>query len=304
MTSSRRSSGERLHSRIIAAGPTTAFALQLALGTDLVVTLPDAVTRAAQARLDDIVFGLIRDRRAGTDGDDVLSLLLAAPEDTATGRADRMSERQVRDEAMTLFLAGHETTANALTWSLYLLSQHPDVAARLHAEAADARAGGPRGTAETPRSSLAHAVFAEALRLYPPSWGVGRRASEDVVVDRYRIPAGASVLLSPWVIHHDPRWFPDPFRFDVGRWSPQAVAARPRHAFFPFGAGPRQCIGEEFAWAEGAIVLTALARRWRLSLSPGQRVALEPRITLRPKGPLRMRIHGIDAAGSSAPPAR
>jgi cytochrome P450 len=248
-----------------------------------------------------VVFGLIRDHPRQAQGDDVLSLLLAARADTAAGSADRMSERQVRDEAMTLFLAGHETTANALSWSLYLLSQHPDAAARLYAEAADAWAGIPFEAGDIARSPLARAVFAEALRLYPPSWALGRRAIEDVIIDGYRIPAGSSVLLSPWVIQHDPRWFPDPFRFDVDRWRSEAVAARPRHAFFPFGAGPRQCIGEEFAWAEGAIALTAVARRWRLSLSPGQRIVLQPRITLRPKGPLRMRIQAMDARRSSKP---
>jgi cytochrome P450 len=248
--------------------------------------------RDARATLDATVFELIRERRraAGSEGD-LLSLLLAARDDEGgSSRDDRMTDRQVRDEAMTLFLAGHETTANALTWACYLLSRHPAVATRLHDELDRAPGRWATGIDAATTLPITRAILSETLRLYPPSWGMGRRTIEDVEVGGYRIPARSSVMVSQWVIHHDPRWFPDPFRFDVDRWTSDRTT-RPRHSYFPFGAGPRLCIGEDFAWAEGTIVLAALASRWAISPLPGQPIGLEPRITLRPKGAIRLRVH-------------
>ena len=212
-------------------------------------------------------------------------MLLLAQDEEGTGG---MTDEQLRDEAMTLLLAGHETTANALTRSWYLLSQHPDVEARLHAEL-DAVLEERRGeAADVPRLPYTSAVLAESMRLYPPAWVIGRRAVLEYEVAGYRVPRGSIVLLSQWVMHRDLRFFPDPERFDPERWTEEARAARPRFAYFPFGAGPRICIGEQFAWIEGVLVLATLARRWRLRRAPGQRVALQPSITLRPAGGMRM----------------
>jgi cytochrome P450 len=243
---------------------------------------------AAERTLDDVVYGMIAERRAAGGGDDLLSLLLEATDEE--GDAGRMTDRQVRDEAMTLFLAGHETTANALTWTWYLLSQSPADADAVAEEAR--RVLGERGPriADGGDLSIVRRTVTEAMRLYPPSWGMGRRVVRDVEIGGHAVPAGVSVMVSQWVIHHDPRWFPDPFAFQPARWEPGAADARPRASYFPFGAGSRKCIGEEFAWAESVLVLASLARTWRMDLVPGQRIELEPRITLRPRGEILVRL--------------
>lgn len=240
----------------------------------------------ARSRLDATIYRLIADRRtAAEDRGDLLSMLLLAQDEEGSGG---MTDEQLRDEAMTLFLAGHETTANALTWSWYLLSRHPEVEARLHAEL-DAVLGQRRtDAADVPRLTYTSRVLAESMRLYPPAWVLGRRAILDYEAAGYRVPRGSIVLLSQWVMHRDPRFFPDPECFDPDRWTDEARAARPRFAYFPFGAGPRICIGEQFAWMEGVLVLATLARRWRPRLAPGHHVALQPSITLRPAGGMRM----------------
>jgi len=244
----------------------------------------------AKASLDEVVFGLIRDRRASGDGGDLLSMLLAARDgDDGRETEGAMSDRQIRDEATTLFLAGHETTAIALTWTFYLLSQSPDVEERLHGELDRVLGGRLPEPSDLSQLEFTRRVFSESLRLYPPAWTMGRKVAADLPVGAYVVPAGATVLLSQYVIHHDPRWYPDPWRFDPERWEPSAVAARPKYSFFPFGAGPRMCIGEDFAWMEGMLVLASIARRWRFRLVPGQRIGLSPRITLRPKYGMRMR---------------
>ncbi|MDF1505588.1 cytochrome P450 [Roseisolibacter sp. H3M3-2] len=201
-----------------------------------------------------------------------------------------MTDRQLRDEAMTLFLAGHETTANLLAWTWYLLARHPDVERALLDSLAPL--GGRAATMDdVPRLGYARQVLGEALRLYPPAYAVGRIALEDVTFGGYRVPAGAGVLLSQWVTHRDPRWWPDPDRFDPSRWAPDAPAARPKLAYFPFGAGTRVCIGEQFAWTEALLVLATLAPRWRLALAPGTDVTPQPIITLRPRGGIPMTLH-------------
>jgi cytochrome P450 len=252
----------------------------------------------AKATLEEVIDGFIEQRRRTGDRGDLLSLLLAAPDQE--GGTAPMPDRQIRDEAMTVFLAGHETTANALTWTWYLLSQHPGIEAQLHEEldaVLDGRAPEPR---DLPRLALTRRVLAESLRLYPPAWILGRRALEPYPMDGRVVPAGSIVILSPYVVHHDPRWFPDPFRFDPDRWSEEAEAARPKFSFFPFGGGPRVCIGESFAWMEAQLVMATLARRWRARLAPGQVVALEPRVTLRPKYGMRMTLE----KRATAPAAR
>jgi len=243
--------------------------------------------RKARARLDATIYRLIEERRASdTDRGDLLSMLLMA-QDTE-GDGGRMTDLQLRDEAMTIFLAGHETTANALTWTWYLLSQHPDVEARLHAEI-DSTLGGRAATADD-MSALPYArmVLAESMRLYPPAWILGRRALGAFEARGYTIPARSIVLMCQYTMHRDARWFPEPERFDPERFAPERQAERPKFAYFPFGGGPRVCIGEQFAWMEGMILLATIAQRWRLRLVPGHPVALQPIITLRPKHGMRM----------------
>ena len=244
----------------------------------------------ARARLDSVIYRIIDERRrGGEDRGDLLSMLLLAQDEEGGGR---MSDEQVRDEAMTLFLAGHETTANALAWTWYLLAQHEDVEAKLHAEL-DAVLDGGRAPAfeDFARLRYTEMVVAESMRLYPPAWAVGRLATKDVEVGGYLIPRGSLVLLSQWVMHNDPRFFPDPARFDPERWTPEAKASRPAFSYFPFGGGPRRCIGESFAWTEVVLLVSAVARRWRMRLVPGHRVETQHRVTLRPgAGGIRVRL--------------
>ena len=210
-------------------------------------------------------------------------LLLAQDEEGSGG----MTDVQVRDEALTLFLAGHETTADALTWAWYLLSQNPQAEAEFHAELDRVLAGRLPSFEDLPQLRYTESVFAEALRLFPPAWGIGRRALEDYPVGDFVIPARSVVLMSPYVVHRDPRWFSDPLVFRPERWLAED-AARPKFAYFPFGGGARVCIGERFAWMEGTLLLAAIGQRWRLRLEPGHRVETHARITLRPKHGMRM----------------
>jgi cytochrome P450 len=243
-------------------------------------------------RLDRIVYRLIAGRRKmmerGQPGpDDVLGRLLKA-QDAEDGSG--MSDQQVRDEVLTLFLAGHETTANALTWTWYLLSQNLQVEAYLHQEVDRVLSGNAPGVADLENLPYTHNVFTESMRIYPPAWIIGRQVQNEYEVGGYILPVGSGVLLSQWVMHHDPRYYPDPWRFDPDRWQPEQKSRRPKFAYFPFGAGPRQCIGENFAWMEGELVLAALARSWQMRLMPGQKIDIRPRITLRPKYPILMRL--------------
>ena len=243
----------------------------------------------AKARIDATIARLIAERRGAPAGRaDLLTLLLAARDTEGDGRG--MTDTQVRDEAITIFLAGHETTANALAWTWWLLSGNPQAEARLHAEV-DAVLGGRAPTAaDLPRLRYAEMVLAESMRLYPPAWIVGRRAMEPYTIGGYGVPKGSIVVACQWVTHRDPRYFPDPERFDPERWTPEAKEARPRFSYFPFGGGPRVCIGEGFAWMEGVLVLAAIARRWRLRPAEDRPVVPAPSITLRPKGGIRMRL--------------
>jgi cytochrome P450 len=254
----------------------------------LLVRLPVPAMRRfhrARAVLDATIHRMIAERRAAeTPGSDLLSLLLRAREADAGG----MTDEQVRDEAMTLFLAGHETTAVALTWTWYLLSAHPEVEAKLHAELDEVLGGRALAPGDVPRLRYTQMVLRESMRLYPPAWAIGRRAVSDHRVDGHVIPAGAVIVVSPYLVHRDPRWWPSPESFRPERWA-QEEQDRPRLAWFPFGAGPRMCVGEPFAWLEAVLVLAAIARRWKLRLTPGQRIEFQPAVTLRPK-------HGIHMA--------
>lgn len=241
--------------------------------------------KRARQRLDETIYRLIAERRANPrDTGDLLSMLLLASDEEGSGG---MSDEQVRDEALTLFLAGHETTADALTWTWYLLSQNPEAEAAFHAELDRVLGGRLPSFEDLPQLRYTESVFAEALRLYPPAWGIGRRALEDYPVGDFLIPARSVVLMSPYVVHRDPRWFPDPLAFRPERWLAEE-SSRPKFAYFPFGGGARVCIGERFAWMEGTLLLAAIGQRWRLRLEPGHRVETHARITLRPKYGMRM----------------
>ena len=247
--------------------------------------------KRAIARLDSTIQRLIDERRrnprATRDSGDLLSMLLNARD--AEGGGGGMSDRQLRDEALTLFLAGHETTANAMTWTWYLLSQNPAIETQLHAELQRVLPNGRLPEfADLPELRFVENIFAESLRLFPPAWAIGRMALRDVSVGGYTMPKGAIALLSPYVTQRDARYFPDPQRFDPERWTPAAKEARHPFAYFPFGGGARRCIGEGFAWMEGTLLLATLAQRWRFTLDPKQIVATQPVITLRPRHGMNM----------------
>jgi cytochrome P450 len=245
--------------------------------------------RRARARLDETIFRAIAHRRAQPAGrDDLLGMLLAARDDEGDGGG--MTDALLRDELLTLFLAGHETTANALAWTWHLLASHPQAEARLHAELRDVLGGRSPAAADFPALPFARAVLAESMRLYPPAWTIGREPREDYAAGGYRIRRGSIVLMSPWIVHRDPRWWDAPAEFRPERWmEPDFEASLPRFAYFPFGGGPRKCIGEGFAWMEGVLALASMARRWRLRPVPGPPVRGQALITLRPVG-LRMRV--------------
>jgi len=243
--------------------------------------------RKARERLDAIVYGIIRERRSNPrDRGDLLSMLLMAQDDEDKGRG--MTDLQVRDEAMTIFLAGHETTANALTWTWYLLSQAPEVERRLHEEIDAVLHGRLPSVADVERLPYVARVVTESMRLYPPAWLVGRRAVHEYQIGDYYVPPRSIVVMSQWIVHRDPRHYPEPERFDPDRWTPEFKAALPRFAYFPFGGGPRQCIGESFAWMELVLVVATLAQRWRFELVPGHPVVPYAAVTLRPKHGMKM----------------
>ncbi|HYL35101.1 MAG TPA: cytochrome P450 [Bryobacteraceae bacterium] len=242
----------------------------------------------ARQRLDATIYGLILERRkSGRDTGDLLSMLLLTQDEEAGGG---MTDQQVRDEALTLFLAGHETTANALTWTWYLLSQNPHCERRLHEEIDMVLQGRAPQLADLSKLRYTEMVFAEALRLYPPAWAIGRMAKKPFELGGTQIAAKSILILSPYVMQRDPRWFPDPERFDPERWTPELRDARPKFSYFPFGGGARVCIGERFAWMEGILILATLAQKWRLRLAPGQRVEPLPLITLRTRYGMRMTV--------------
>ncbi|MEO7507666.1 MAG: cytochrome P450 [Pyrinomonadaceae bacterium] len=244
----------------------------------------------ARAQLDEIIYRFINERRAsGVDQGDLLSMLLAARDEETDGAG--MTDEQVRDEALTLFIAGHETTANALVWTWYLLSQNPEVEARLHAELdLVLEVGRPLTPADLPKLVYTERVIAESMRLYPPAWAVGRKAVRDCQIGEYTIPANSLILVNIFGVHRDPRFFTDPERFDPDRWSAEEKERRHAYSYVPFGGGIRRCIGENFAWMEEVLVLAALARNWRLRLDPEQRVATHPLMTLRPRFGMRMKL--------------
>jgi cytochrome P450 len=244
--------------------------------------------RLARARLDALIYRMIADRRAsGRDHGDLLSMLLTAQDEDDGGV---MTDQQVRDEAMTIFLAGHETTANALTWTWYLLSENPDAARRLRDEVDHVLHGRLPSIDDIARLPFVERVVTESMRLYPPAWLIGRRAIREYAFGPYVAPPRAILIMSPFIVQRDPRYFADPERFDPDRWTPSFKAALPAFAYFPFGGGPRRCIGEAFAWMELVLAVATIAQRWDLRLVPGHPVAPQPLITLRARHGMRMTV--------------
>jgi len=245
----------------------------------------------ARATLDAVIYRIIEQRRReierGTDErGDLLSTLLRARD--AEGDGGGMTDRQLRDECMTLLLAGHETTAQLLTWTWYLLAQDERETARLHAEIDAVLGGRPPTADDLPALQVATRIVLESMRLYPPAWLIGRRALGAFEAGGYVIPARSIVLVSPFAVHRDRRWYETPDRFDPDRWMPGWESSRPKFSYIPFGGGPRVCIGEHFARMEAVLVLVTIARRWNLRLAPGHVARLDPLITLRPRGPMPM----------------
>ena len=246
----------------------------------------------ARTRIDAVVYRMIEaHRREHSDSGSLLDLMLAAaPEHTPA------SEQSLRDQVITIFLAGYETVANALSWTWYLLSQNPECEHRFHAEVDRELQGKVPGFDDVSRLRYVEMVLAESMRLYPPAWAMGRRARHDFQLGEFFLPAKTTVLISQFVTHRDPRFFLDPLRFDPDRFTPEAKARRAKFTYFPFGAGFRQCIGESFAWMESVLLLATLAQKWKLALVQGHPVEPEPLITLRPKFGMRMRIEARNAA--------
>ena len=252
--------------------------------------LPTADNRKRQKavhNLDSIIQKIIAERRqTNEDKGDLLSMLLLAQDEDGSP----MTDKQLRDEVVTLFSAGHETTSNTLTWTWYLLSQHPQAEAKLHEELDRVLAGRSPELADLPHLTYTLMVIKEAMRLYPPAWLIGRMALEDVDIGDYRIPKGSRIFISPYAIHRMPTYFPKPDRFEPERWLPEKEAALPKYAYIPFGAGPRICIGNSFAMMEAHLLLATIAQQYKLSLVPGQKVVPEALITMSPEFGLSMRV--------------
>jgi cytochrome P450 len=241
--------------------------------------------RRALRDLDDVVYRLIRTRRAEASQGDLLSMLLEARDEDGNG----MTDRQLRDELVTLYLAGHETTANTLNWTWVLLAQHPEIEAKLHAEIDTVLQGRAPTLADLKSLPYTEMVIKESMRLYPPAFSFGRAALEDVEVGGYTIPQGATVGIMSFITHRDPRWWgADADQFRPERFSPEREGDIPKYAYLPFGGGPRICIGNMFAMMEAQLMLATIAGRFTLRLTPGQVVQPDARLTLRPKGGLPM----------------
>jgi cytochrome P450 len=243
--------------------------------------------RRAVQKLDETVYQIIHlHRRNGCDSGDLLSMLVEARDEDGS----QMSNQQLRDAVMTFLLAGHETTALALSWAWHLLAENLQAEQKLHEELDRVLGGRTPAISDLPLLQYSEAVVKESMRLYPPAWAVARTAIHEFELAGYRIPSGANIVMSPWVMHRDARFFPDPLKFDPDRWSTKGCRDLARFTYFPFGAGPRQCIGASFAMMEAVLVLATIAQRFQLSPVRGQPVEPVPSMTLRPKGGIWMEL--------------
>jgi cytochrome P450 len=250
---------------------------------------------AAGDALDRLIRQVISERRAsGEDKGDLLSMLLLSEDETGA----RMTDQEARDEAVTLFAAGHETTSNAMSWTWYLLSQHPEIEARLQAEVDSVLGDRKYNFQDLPNLRYTAMIVKESLRLYPPAWVLNaREALADIEIDGYTIPKGGSIFVAPYAVHRNPVYFADPLRFDPERFSPENEKRIPRYAYFPFGGGPHVCIGNSFALMEAQLILATMAQRVSLSLLPDQTIDIDPLVTMGPKHGLRMRVRARENVG-------
>lgn len=245
--------------------------------------------RKAQDRLDGIVRRRIAERRqSGEDHGDLLSMLISALDEPSSDK--QMDELTVRDEAVTFFLAGYETMGTALAWTWFLLAQDHAVQAELHAELDTVLGSRLPALADLPQLRYTKMVFAEAMRMYPPAWVLARYLIKDFETGGYVMPAGSIVILSQYLMHHDARYFPDPSRFDPQRWTSELKATRPQYSYFPFGGGPRGCLGEGLAWIQGTLLIATIAQSWRVQAVPSRPVELHPLITLQPKRKIMLEL--------------
>ncbi len=249
--------------------------------------------RKSRARLDAIVGRMIASRHALSPEElasrgDLLSMLIAARDEAEDGTG--MSDEQVRDEALTIFLAGYETVANALTWTWYLLSQNPEAASRMAAEIDEVLGDRTATLEDYPRLKYTEMVFAESMRLFPPAWAMGRQSTKPVTLGEYHLPPGAHFFFCQYTMHRSAEFWPEPELFRPERFTDEAKSTRPRFAYFPFGGGRRQCIGEGFAWMEGVLALATIAQRWTLNFLPTYPIEAQAKITLRPRYPMVMRV--------------
>jgi len=252
---------------------------------------------AAMKHLDAVIYGILADRRSHAgEKNNLLDMMIGAQleeDDDTGGGVQRMTDRQLRDEVVTLFLAGHETTAVSLCWTLYLLSQHPEVEARLRRELEDVLGGRPPTLDDLPQLEYARRVRDESMRLYPPAWLTERRSLGEDVLCGYRISAGITLAITQFVTHRHPEFWENPETFDPDRFSPERSAGRHGYAYFPFGGGPRLCIGKNLALLETHLTLAMLVQRYRFELEPGWQVRTEPELSLRQKGGLWMRLKPV-----------
>ena len=246
---------------------------------------------AARAYVDELIYGLIEERRrSGARGEDLLCLLMQVRyEDAPIAEDGRMSDELVRDEAVSLYIAGHDTTATTLAYALYLVSRHPEVEKRFHAELDDVLGDRDATLDDLPHLPLTDRIIRETLRLYPPGWAFSRMVFEPIELDGHRIPPGVTVMVSALITQRDPRWFDNPLEFRPDRWTPEFRSALPRFAYFPFGGGQHQCLGQGFAWMEAKIALATLCRRWRATTRA--RAEILPRTTLKVKGGMPTTLH-------------
>lgn len=243
--------------------------------------------RRAVRRIDAVIYRMADERRAsGRRDDDLLSWLLEARDEQG-----KVGAQQFRDELITLLLAGHETTALALSWALMLLARHPEAEQKLLDELHGALGDRKPAAGDESRLQYTRQVVEESMRLYPPAWGIGREAAEPMELEGYTLAKGTQIFLSPWVTQRDPRWFPDPETFDPDRWTPERKKELPRYAYFPFGGGPRVCIGMHFATLEATLVLASIMQRFRIELDAEHPIELQPAITLRPRDGIRARVY-------------
>jgi len=264
------------------------FASQATLRWILDNRLPTAAHRRFHrlaAEIDEIIYRIIRERRAiGRDEGDLLSMLLAAQDEDG----HQMTDKQLRDEVITLFLAGQETTALTLSWTWYLLAQNPDVEKKFHAEIDQVLNGNTPTIADVPRLKYTEMITKEAMRLYPPAYGVGREAVEACEIGGYRVPAKTQVFMFQWTTQRDPRFFEEPDEFYPDRWTEEFMNTLPKYAYFPFGGGPRICIGNTFAMMEIILVLATIGQKLRFSLASDRPVEIEPAMSLRPRDGIRV----------------